>query len=201
MAEQDSEDPRKIRSRNRLLDAAAELLLSGGIEAVTIDAVVRTSKVARTTLYRHFDSSTQLLAATFDRLLPPPAGAPTIGPLRTRLVELLYHQARLINEAPLQLTTLAWLALSPEVADQGSALAVLRHRFIEQHRAPFEEVLGNSETAAQFADYDTELALLQLVGPILLAKLAGLERDDRADCTRIVDDFLAARQAGRVRCD
>ncbi|WP_433722075.1 TetR/AcrR family transcriptional regulator [Nocardia sp. CA-129566] len=200
MAVQESEDPRKIRSRNRLLDAAAELLLSGGIEAVTIDAVVRTSKVARTTLYRHFDSSTQLLAATFDRLLPPPAEAPTIGTLRTRLVELLYHQARLINEAPLQLTTLAWLALSPEVADQGSALADLRHRFIEQHRTPFEAVLGNPDTAARFADYDSELALLQLVGPILLAKLAGLARDDRADCTRIVDDFLAARQAGRVQC-
>ncbi|WP_433191803.1 TetR/AcrR family transcriptional regulator [Nocardia sp. CA-107356] len=197
MAEQESEDPRKIRSRNRLLDAAAELLLSGGIEAVTIDAVVRTSKVARTTLYRHFDSSTQLLAATFDRLLPPPAAAPTTGPLRTRLIELLYHQATLISQAPMQLTTLAWLALSPEVADQGSALAALRHRFIEQHRAPFEEVLANPDTAAQLGDYDTELALLQLVGPILTAKLVGFERDDRADCVRIVDDFLAARRAGR----
>src|SRR6202007_1820534 len=47
-------DPRWVRSRTRLLDAAAGLLRAGGIEAVTIDAVTRESRVARTTLYRHF---------------------------------------------------------------------------------------------------------------------------------------------------
>ena len=37
------------------------------MEAVTIDAVTKASKVARTTLYRHFQSSSHLLAATFER--------------------------------------------------------------------------------------------------------------------------------------
>jgi AcrR family transcriptional regulator len=46
-------DPRWLRSRTRLLDAAAELLRAGGIDAVTIDAVTKESKVARTTLWRH----------------------------------------------------------------------------------------------------------------------------------------------------
>ena len=53
----DDVDPRLIRSRTRLLDAAATLLSTGGVEAVTIDAVTKASKVARTTLYRHFHSS------------------------------------------------------------------------------------------------------------------------------------------------
>lgn len=52
-AHDDDIDPRRVRSRNRLLDAAAGLLSTGGIEAVTIDAVTKLSKVARTTLYRH----------------------------------------------------------------------------------------------------------------------------------------------------
>ena len=34
-------DPRWVRSRTRLLDAAADLLRAGGIEAVTIDAVTK----------------------------------------------------------------------------------------------------------------------------------------------------------------
>ncbi|MFD3041184.1 MULTISPECIES: TetR/AcrR family transcriptional regulator, partial [Mycobacteriaceae] len=68
--DEDDVDPRRTRSRTRLLDAAANLLKTGGIEAVTIDAVTKASKVARTTLYRHFNSSSQLLAATFERLLP-----------------------------------------------------------------------------------------------------------------------------------
>jgi AcrR family transcriptional regulator len=67
----DDIDPRLIRSRNRLLDAASILLSTGGVEAVTIEAVTKASKVARTTLYRHFRSSSHLLAATFERLLLP----------------------------------------------------------------------------------------------------------------------------------
>ncbi|WP_327097227.1 TetR/AcrR family transcriptional regulator [Nocardia vinacea] len=195
MPDQPLEDPRKIRSRNRLLDAAAELLLSGGIEAVTIDAVTRASKVARTTLYRHFDSSTQLLAATFERLLMPPAATPTEGTLRTRLIELLHQQATFIDEVPLQLTMLAWLALSSAAANQDSAVAALRQHFLEQHRAPFDEILGDPDFAAQLGNLDLDLAPLQLVGPILTAKLVDLKRIEYSDCVRIVDDFLTARQA------
>lgn len=55
------EDPRKQRSRSRLLDAATTLLAEGGVDAVTIDAVTKLANVARATLYRHFDSGTELL--------------------------------------------------------------------------------------------------------------------------------------------
>ena len=110
----DDVDPRLIRSRTRLLDAAATLLSTGGVEAVTIDAVTKASKVARTTLYRHFHSSSHLLAATFERLLPQvTTPAPTSGPLREQLIELLSRQAALFNDAPLHVTTLAWLSLGP----------------------------------------------------------------------------------------
>ena len=61
--ESDDVDPRRVRSRQRLLDAAVTLLNSGGVEAVTVEAVTRLSRVARTTLYRHFESSTDLVAA------------------------------------------------------------------------------------------------------------------------------------------
>ena len=110
----DDADPRRARSRTRLLDAAAHLLSTGGVEAVTIEAVTKASKVARTTLYRHFTSSSHLLAATFERLLPqvtPPL--PSSVPLREQLIELLTRQATLFAEAPLHLTTLAWVSLGP----------------------------------------------------------------------------------------
>lgn len=71
VATEGSADPRLARSRNRLLEAAGQLLSTGGVEAVTVEAVTRMSKVARATLYRHFGSTTDLLAATFERLLPP----------------------------------------------------------------------------------------------------------------------------------
>src|ERR1700757_4495637 len=110
-------DPRWVRSRTRLLDAAADLLRAGGIEAVTIDAVTKQSKVARTTLYRHFGCSSDLLAATLERLMPPVTQPPSTGSLRDRLVELVCRQATLHEEAPLHLTTLAWLALRSNADD------------------------------------------------------------------------------------
>ena len=64
-------DPRPARSRARLLDAATALLRSGGPSAVTIDAVTRSANVARATLYRHFSSANDLLAAAFMSLLQP----------------------------------------------------------------------------------------------------------------------------------
>jgi hypothetical protein len=72
-----STDPRPARSRARLLEAAAAFLRSGGPSAVTVDAVTRGANVARATLYRHFPSGNDLLAAAFNSLIPPaptPAG-------------------------------------------------------------------------------------------------------------------------------
>ncbi|NKY24805.1 TetR/AcrR family transcriptional regulator [Nocardia gamkensis] len=193
-------DPRKLRSRARLLDAATALLKSGGLEAVTVEAVTTMSKVARTTLYRHFDNAVQLRAATLERLLPPVIEAPPDGPLRQRLTELLSRQAAVVNEAPLQMSTLAWLATGERGASgAGPAFTSLRQRLIEQYRKPFDQLFGDPEVRAQLGDFDVTLALTQLVGPIVFARLVGLAPTTPAECARLVDDFLAARSSDRER--
>jgi AcrR family transcriptional regulator len=195
----DDVDPRRIRSRNRLLDAAEHLLRTGGIEAVTIDAVTKASKVARTTLYRHFASSSHLLAATFERLLPqvtapPPAG----GTLRDQLIELLTRQAALYAEAPLHITTLAWIALGPSgrtnggVRDTDDSTGVLRAHVVDEYRKPFDTILQSSEARDELDDFNPDLVLCQLVGPLAFARMIGLPDITQQDCARIVDDFLAA---------
>ncbi|MFD0363066.1 TetR/AcrR family transcriptional regulator [Nocardia sp. GCM10030253] len=198
-AEPDAIDPRKLRSRARLLDAATALLKSGGVEAVTIEAVTRASKVAKTTLYRHFDNAMDLRAATFERLIPQVIAPPATGSLRDRLIELLDRQAAIINEAPLHLTTLAWLALGTDRpdTDAGPAVTSLRQRLIEIYRQPFDELLDSREVRAQLGQFDLSLAQAQLVGPIVFARLTGLRHTTPADFARIVDDFLAARAATR----
>ena len=86
-------DPRPARSRARLLDAATALLRSGGPSAVTVDAVTRAANVARATLYRHFPSGNDLLAAAFHALIPPAPTPPAEGSLRDRLIALVQAQA------------------------------------------------------------------------------------------------------------
>lgn len=201
-------DPRRLRSRARLLDAATSLLATGGVEAVTIEAVTRASKVARATLYRHFSSSTQLLAATFDRLLPQVTPPTPDGSVRERLIELLSRQAALIQEAPIQLTTLGWLALGPTQPEHSATPADARHdhdvsslraRVIEQYRQPFDQILDSPETRTELGEFEPTLALSQLVGPIVFARLTGLRSFQHADCVRLVDDFLAARGASSAQ--
>jgi len=193
----DDADPRRARSRTRLLDAAAHLLSTGGVEAVTIDAVTKASKVARTTLYRHFSSSSHLLAATFERLLPqvtPPP--PSSVPLREQLIELLTRQASLFAEAPLHLTTLAWLSLgptSPDGDDTGHTQS-LRTRVVDQYRQPFDAILQSPSARDELDDFDVELAMCQLVGPLAFARMTGLHAMSRHHCEHIVDDFLKAHR-------
>jgi AcrR family transcriptional regulator len=200
----DDVDPRRIRSRNRLLDAAENLLRDGGIDAVTIDAVTRASKVARTTLYRHFSNSSELLAATFERLLPkvtPPP--PTSGTLRERLIELLARQATLFAEAPLHATALAWISLGRASGATGEArddqAAAVMASIVGHYCKPFEAILQSRETHDELNDFDLELVLCQLIGPLAFARMTGLHVITEHDCVHIVDDFLAAyRRAADV---
>lgn len=193
------EDPRLARSRARLLDAATHLLAEGGIDAVTIDAVTRTAGIARATLYRHFGTGTELLAAAFERLLPPVAPAPAHGPLRERLLTLLTNQAHLIDHAPLQLTVLSWLGMSiapaPSTPTQSDRprLHTLRRRIIEQYRQPFDAVL-TSDTAQNtlHTRIDTTSALAQLIGPLIFNRLVTGTPNDEQFCIHLVDEFLTS---------
>lgn len=200
------EDPRRVRSRARLLDAATRLLATGGAAAVTIDAVTGTAGVARATLYRHFASGTELVAAAFTRLLPPAPLIPEHGDLRDRLVDLLVAQARIVEEAPIPLTAMCWLGMGPglgeltqEPDETGGRpeLQSLREQLVDRYRSPFDRILATEEARDELGEFDYDLALIQLLGPVVFNRLATLPPIDRSTCTQIVDDFLAARRARR----
>ncbi|MBO0865865.1 MAG: TetR/AcrR family transcriptional regulator [Mycobacterium sp.] len=191
-------DPRPARSRARLLEAATALLRSGGPSAVTIDAVTRGANVARATLYRHFASGNDLLAAAFNSLLPPAPMPPADGSLRDRLIALVLAEAELIAEAPGMLTAMSWMALGggleqlPEsrpVADS-AAITTLRERIAQQYAAPFDAIFDSPE-AAELGEIDRSRAIALLIGPLVLGRLSTLPDFDYRECARAsVDGFL-----------
>lgn len=196
-------DPRPARSRARLLEAATALLRSGGPSAVTVDAVIRASNVARATLYRHYPSGNDLLAAAFHALIPPAPVPPAEGELRERLIALVHAQAKLIAEAPVSLTAMSWLALGsnlehvPWVATgtESTEIRNLRERVAEQYAAPFEAVLSSSAAIAELGDVDRLRATALLLGPIVLGKLSTLpDFDYRQIAVAAVDGFLATHR-------
>jgi AcrR family transcriptional regulator len=193
-------DPRPARSRARLLEAATALLRSGGPSAVTIDAVTRSANVARATLYRHFPSANDLLAASFMSLIPPPPMPPDQGSLQDRLTAIVVAWAESIAEAPITLTAMAWLSLGPDIGrlpdtlqgDAGSPeIRSLRERIAQQYAAPFDVILDGPQAAAELQPVDRTLAFALLIGPLAFGRLSMLaEFDYRTVAVAAVDGFL-----------
>lgn len=187
-------DPRRARSRSKLLDAAADLLVSGGAAAVTVEAVTRLSGVARTTLYRNFPSTDSLIAAAFRRLLPAPESPPADAPLREQLLHLSGEMTRLIQDAPLQQSMLGWLAMGRGASDDDE-VGQLRRGIVDSYAAPLHAVLSAAEADGTLVPGDRDLAVAQLAGPVVLARMIGLRPLTAADVEQLVDDFLRARLA------
>jgi AcrR family transcriptional regulator len=187
-------DPRPALSRARLLDAATSLLRSGGPSAVTVDAVTRAANVARATLYRHFPSGNDLLAAAFYSLIPPAPMPPDEGSLADRLTTLVQAWAESMAEAPAALSAIAWLALGSGIDQLPSERArvtrdsveirTLRERIAQQYSAPFDAIFESPQAKAELGEVDREQAIALLIGPILLGKLSTLAEFDYRTCAR-----------------
>ena len=196
-----SPDPRPARSRARLLDAATALLQSGGPGAVTIDAVTRGANVARATLYRHFSSANDLLAASFTNLIPPPPMPPDDGSLRDRLITVVVAWAESIAEAPTILTAMTWLSMGPDIdhlprmqhADTGSTeMRSLKERIAQQYSAPFDLIFDGPQAAAELHPVDRTVAMALLIGPLAFGPVSTLaEFDYERVAVAAVDGFLA----------
>lgn len=165
---------------------------------MTIDAVTRGANVARATLYRHFPSGNDLLAAAFNSLIPPAPMPPADGSLRDRLIALVQAEAELIAEAPGMLSAMSWMALGrdleqlPEAhqTNDSAAITTLRERIAQQYAAPFDAIFDSPE-AAELGEIDRSRAIALLIGPLVLGRLSTLPDFDYAECVRAsVDGFL-----------
>jgi AcrR family transcriptional regulator len=193
-------DPRPALSRARLLDAATSLLRSGGPSAVTVDAVTRAANVARATLYRHFPSGNDLLAAAFHSMIPPAPMPPEEGSLHDRLTAVVQAWAESMAEAPAALSAMSWLALgsgmeqlpSGRAAQDSPEVQTLRERIAQQYSAPFDAILDSPQAKAELVDVDRAQAIALLFGPVVLGKLSTLADFDYRECARAaVEGFLA----------
>lgn len=188
-----------------MLEAAATLLRSGGPSAVTVEAVTRTANVARATLYRHFPSGNDLLAAAFNSLIPPSPTPPDEGSLQDRLVALVLAQAESVAQAPAVMTAMSWLALGRDLeglpepdhtrSADSPAITTLRERIALQYAAPFDALFDSPE-AAELGEVDRSRAIALLIGPLVLGRLSTLPDFDYRECAlAAVDGFLHVQRA------
>jgi AcrR family transcriptional regulator len=186
--------PRSARAHRAILDAALDLFVEQGYEAMSIEGVAARAGVGKTTIYRRWQSKEDLVIDAIDEMIMD-VEPPDTGSLRQDLVDLLTQlQAVLTSSRAGEV----FPRMIPHVAG-GSPLgrAYLR-RVIEPRFAMLRSTLGHAVGRGEFpADADPELVRGLLVGPLLMWKLIGrlTRQGARERAERIVDTVLEGLRA------
>jgi AcrR family transcriptional regulator len=184
---EDTRDARVVRSRAAILRATAELLIESGAGGVTIERIAERSRVAKTTIYRHWKTRPQLIFDAFRSLFAPAPGALPDGPVREVLTALLWQLV-------VGVTASGWAPAVPalvDASDREPELRQLIHDFIAARMERSREVLRAAIARGELRqDLDVEVAVDLLIGPIFYRRLVSRDALDRAFVTRLVDEFL-----------
>ncbi len=158
----DRSDPRAVRSQQRAIDAALELIREVGAGRVTIESIAARSGVAKTTLYRQFDDLESLLFAAFESLKRPQQIPTEHGVVADIERWLLDFAASLFSDE--------FAALIPamiEVAERTDRGRVLAEEFAARRRVAMQtrlqQAIDDHELAA---DIDIDTIVSMLVGPL-----------------------------------
>lgn len=180
-------DARVEQSRALIVEAADELLLSGGISAVTIDAVAQRSGVARSTIYRQFKNSNDLLVHIFRSLDVRPALPPRDLGIRNRLITALGQLAAGMAEP--RWRKLASVLLDPSQSVELIALATSMH---DSQNLTFKTILQEAVEDGELpADTNIDEARMQLLAPAFSSLFT--PGGAVLDTERVVDLFLDSR--------
>ncbi len=185
-------DPRVARTRATVLGAAIDLLAERGYSGFSVEGVVERTGIAKTTLYRHWPTRDDLLAAAIARLdgsgldgsgldgsgldgsgldsarLDGAGSLPDTGSVRQDLLDL---QGRRVRAA----RTTQWERCMPalvEAAAHDPELAEVIARLTGQILAQIETLLARGVERGELRDgLDPQLAASVLIGPIVFRRL------------------------------
>ena len=181
-------DPRVARTRATVLGAAIDLLAERGYSGFSVEGVVERTGVAKTTLYRHWPTRDDLLAAAIARLdgggLDGREPLPDTGSVRQDLLDLLARRVRAAR-------TTQWERCMPalvEAAAYHPELATLIARLTTQILVQIETLLGRGiERGELRGDLDPQLAASALIGPIVFRRLLLHEAPTLRRVTAVID--------------
>lgn len=165
----DRTDPRIIRSRRAVLDAALAELASRGYGAFSIDGVATRAGVARSTIYRLWPDRVALVADAIDELnqQPPPRPANDETP-RARIVTLIHHLSTAMRNSPVA----ACLPALIDGAERDRTVRQLHHRYNDRRRAALVAAIADAVEAGEArSDIDPELAAVALAGAVTYRRL------------------------------
>lgn len=180
-------DPRIARTRAAVLRAATDLLVEGGTNAVTIDAIVTRSGVAKSTIYRHWDTRDDVLLAVIESCAPHIEAPDESLPFEAALRSLLHQLCQTLGDPE-------WARVLPALAalrNQDHGIARLEQRIEAKQEDALESVLRRGIAEGRLSEeIDLDRAAAVLIGPLLYASLVEKPVIDDSLGEFVVDLFL-----------
>jgi AcrR family transcriptional regulator len=159
--------PRSESARQAALDAAFEVIADFGVGGFTVDAVAKRSGVAKTTIYRHWESGNQLLLDAIGCVVEP-FPTPNTGSLRD---DLIAHYTRVLPfmEDPGNVRLMLGI-LARSAADEN--FRSLKNEFAQERHNPIRTCLELAQARGELReDLDLDLAFDVIEGPFATKRL------------------------------
>jgi len=185
---------RSDRVRLRVLETTADLVAELGVERTTIDEVANRSGVAKTTIYRHFESKQALVVEAVHACTHIPTIVTDSGSLRDDLISCFSGMTKASYEGRLgdmMLSLMDAAQRDPELGRLVRAQADQRRRFAT---SVIERAVARGDLPA---DLDVELTVTLLSGPLVYTKLVRRQRVTDELVASVVDSVLASLSPGR----
>lgn len=179
-------DPRIERTRNVVLEAAAELVAELGYGRVTVEAIAERSGVARSTIYRHWKQLPELLAAALAASVEGDA-APDTGELRADLVALVSELGALLTSARFSPLAMALIAES----QRDPAVAEIHAQFLRGRQQRTAAAVARGIERGELPEaVDRAAMALDLAAPVFFRALVQHEPIDAAFVEQHVDRWI-----------
>ena len=166
-------------------------MLDSGLAAFTVDEIAGRSGVAKSTIYRHFDSANELLVATLDQLVVP-LPVPDTGALRSDLLELARTAIPIfadLNLRRLLLGVITMAAGDPE-------LDRIHRALMHERKGPLRAVVDAARSRGELPTSLTfDVAFDFLEGPFTTRWLHEPDTLAHIDIETTVDRTIAAMSA------
>lgn len=184
--------PRSEKARQAILTTARTLLVEQGLHAMTLDHVAREAGVAKTTIYRWWDSKELLaLDVAFEEIDRARVSQPVdTGSLRRDMLARWKAMLRLFGEPPWSRVMTSLLAYAQ--LDAGFA-TIYRNRFFEPRREAARVSIRAAIARGELGEQtDIELALDLFFAPFWNRLLHGHAPLDEHYAGQVVDATIRA---------
>lgn len=182
-------DQRVRRSKERVLKTTVDLLTESGLGGFSVEEVARRSGVAKTTIYRHWPTRSELVIAACSQLTIE-QHVPDTGSFAGDITAFLMGLAALLRTA-------SWSSVVPSIVDAAERdpeLAAI-HRSIQiGHTAPLQAIIARAVRKGELpTSTDAVTMIAALVGPLFYRRWFSREPLDETFVNAIAQQIIGQR--------